>query len=91
MKLFPNDSHKHVEIGHFIAMCVSCDDVLYEIPFFLGKVIRFCGKKEEQGDMQVIWYWLEEKVGNRDQDVEFRNQYAIFLNSACIPTNEVDN
>jgi hypothetical protein len=41
--------------------------------------------------MQVIWYWLKEKVGICDQDGEFRNQYVNFLNSAWIPTNEEHN
>jgi hypothetical protein len=43
----------------------------------LGKVIRFCGKRKEQGDMQVIWYWPEEKIKHYDQDEEFRNHYRI--------------
>jgi hypothetical protein len=77
-----------VKIGHFVVMCVLHEDVFSWIPFFLGKVIRFCGKREEQGDMRVIWYWLEEKVGRRDWDGEFRNRYAHCLNSAWIPTNE---
>jgi hypothetical protein len=51
-----------VEIGHFVAMYVTCEDVLLEIPFFLEKVIRFHEKRKVQGDMQVIWYWLEEKA-----------------------------
>jgi hypothetical protein len=60
---FPEfDPHKHVEIGHFVAMYVTREDVLSGIPFFLGKVIRFRGKREEQGDMRVIWYWPEERV-----------------------------
>jgi hypothetical protein len=87
--LFPEfDPHKHVEIGHFVAMCVTRDDVLSGIPFFLGKVIRFRGKREEQRDMRVIWYWPEERAGCWDQDGDFRNRYANCLNSAWIPTNE---
>jgi hypothetical protein len=86
---FPEfDSHKHVEIGHFVAMCVTRDDVLSRIPFFLGKVIRFYGKREQQGDMWVIWYWLEERTRRWDQDGDIRNLYANCLNSAWIPTNE---
>jgi hypothetical protein len=86
---FPEfDPHKHVEIGHFVAMCVTYEDVLLGILFFLGKVIRFRGKIEEQGDMRVIWYWPEEKAGRRDRDGEFRNRYANCLNSAWVPTNE---
>jgi hypothetical protein len=82
------DPHKHMEIGHFVAMCVTRDDVLSGILFFLGRVIRFRGKREEQGDMQVIWYWPEERAGHRDQDGDFRNRYANCLNSTWIPTNE---
>jgi hypothetical protein len=86
---FPEvDPHKHVEIGYFVAMCVTCEDVLSRIPFFLEKVIRCHGKREEQGDMQVIWYWPEGKVGRCDRDGEFRNRYANCLNSAWVPTNE---
>jgi hypothetical protein len=80
---FPEfDPHKHVEIGHFVAMCVTREDVLSRIPFFLEKVIRFRGKREEQGDMRAIWYWPEEKAGHRKRDGEFRNRYANCLNSA---------
>jgi hypothetical protein len=82
------DPHKHVEIGQFVAMCVTRDDVLLGIPFFLGKVIRFRGKREQEGDMRVIWYWPEERAGRWDQDGDFRNRYANCLNSAWIPTNE---
>jgi hypothetical protein len=66
---FPKfNPHKHVEIGHFVAMCVTREDVLSRISFFLGKVIRFRGKRKKQGDMQVIWYWLEEKARRCDWD-----------------------
>jgi hypothetical protein len=86
---FPEfDPHKHVEIGYFVAMWVTHEDVLSGIPFFLEKVIRFRGKREEQGNMQVIWYWPEEKDGCRDQDGEFKNCYVHCMNSAWIPTNE---
>jgi hypothetical protein len=84
---FPEfDPHKHVEIGHFVAIYVTREDVLLGIPFFLERAIRFCGKREEQGDMRVIWYWPEERARRQDQDGEFRNRYANCLNSAWIPT-----
>jgi hypothetical protein len=38
------DPHKYVEIGHFIAMCITHEDVLSWIPFLLGKIVRFRGK-----------------------------------------------
>ena len=82
------DPHKHVEIGHFVAMCITRDDVLSRITIFLGKVIRFRKRREEQGDMQVIWYWPEERAGCGDQDSDFRNCYAKCLNSTWIPSNE---
>ena len=38
--------------------------------------------------MQVIWYWLKEKVGSCDQNGEFRNCYAKCLNFVWVLTNE---
>ena len=41
------DPHKHVEIGHFVAMCAIHDNALFGILFFLEKIAKFCGKKDK--------------------------------------------
>ena len=60
------DPFKDIELGHFVALSATYDDVLARAPFFLGKVIEFKNTNNVEGEMKVVWYWPRAKAGIRD-------------------------
>jgi hypothetical protein len=69
------DPFKDIELGHFVALSVTHDDVLAGAPFFLGKVTEFRNRNIVEGEMKVVWYCPRAKAGIRDQDGEWHQQY----------------
>jgi hypothetical protein len=85
------DLHKEVEIGMFVAMETSDEDMDNGIPFFIGKVLKTVAQTTSDGEAQVLWYQPKMPIGLKDDVGKFFKRYQNCIERMWEPSRECND